>query len=166
MTGRHGAGNGQKTKYNSHYETLRLNSRCRGLFIIMLTYYIYFLPVPTAVPVRVFHRLHPVHRFNGGLPLKPQPPSRKRLSPRPDATQGTAQGNAARRPFAAASQASRQQEGSCSAFRRGPPADDSRCAGFAAIIGGSSPQLQAQHFRRVSLCAVPCSAFPIVGGLP
>lgn len=81
MTSRHGAGNGQKTKYNSHYETLRLNSRCRGIFIIMLTYYIYFLPVPTAVPVRVFHPLHPVHRFHGGAPLNPRPPKPLRGSP-------------------------------------------------------------------------------------
>ena len=163
MTGRHGAGNGQKIKYNSHYETLRLNSRCRGIFIIMLTYYIYFLPVPTAVPVRVFHPLHPVRRFHGGLPLKPQPPKPLRgFPPVPTRCKALAQGNAARRPVAAAT---RQQEGSCSALGRGPPADDSRCAGFAAIIGGSSPPLQAQHFRRVSLRAVPCIA-PQVGGLP
>lgn len=165
MTGRHGAGNGQKIKYNSHYETLRLNSRCRGIFIIMLTYYIYFLPVPTAVPVRVFHPLHPVHRFHGGLPLKPQPPKPLRgFPPVPTRCKALAQGKAALRPAAAATR--QPPNGRMQGFAAGvPPPMIAAPQASRLLLAGPPLPLKALHFRRLSLCAVPCIA-PQVGGLP
>ena len=115
------------------------------------------------MPVRAFHRLHPVRRFHGGLPLKPQPPKPLRGFP-PIPTRCTARHkeNAARRPVAAAT---RQPWCSCSASRQGSSPDDSRVAGSASIIGGPPLPLKAQHFRRVFLICRAVHRSPF-GGAP